>query len=365
MPDRSWNKMAQPPRLLALVEQVLADINELGLKPGQRYLTSEQLAHALGVRKATANRALQVLANRGVLIRKPRLGTLIADPAESISQPAIADIHLIVRADYLRAEGRYAEDTLVGLRRAIPGAAVMVHFLPEHDAGAYVQRTINDSMRGTTPQGLVLVRSSLSIQRLVQDSGLPAVIHGGAYPGVTRLPWLNIDNESIGRIQFDYMHQRGCKRIVLLRSDTHAAGDADCWRGLCAAGAGARWLADSIIPADTAPFAEQVDAVLSLYLDSKTTSSTTGIIASSEKLADLACEALRRRGLTPGSDVQLTINTVHREGNQSPPSLPHIRMGMAPGEQGEALGRMLLHRTTQSDEAPMQEMIEPVLVDVN
>ena len=76
------------PRIVQIAARVEQDIRGRKLKPGDSYLNTEEVARMLGVSKATANRAMQLLAKRHVLRRGQRKGVTIAEGIASMNRSA-------------------------------------------------------------------------------------------------------------------------------------------------------------------------------------------------------------------------------------------------------------------------------------
>src|SRR5262245_52826460 len=73
--------MIAGPRVVDVAEQILADIRRRGLQPGDAYLGTAETTQWLRMNGSTVNRALQLLAQRGVIERRQRRGTIVRDPA--------------------------------------------------------------------------------------------------------------------------------------------------------------------------------------------------------------------------------------------------------------------------------------------
>jgi len=69
------------------------------LKPGDPYFTTSETARSFQVSGTTANRALQLLSQRRVLVRRQRAGTFIAEPESNGSTQTLQRVHLVVHID--------------------------------------------------------------------------------------------------------------------------------------------------------------------------------------------------------------------------------------------------------------------------
>jgi AcrR family transcriptional regulator len=88
--------------------RIVADIEErIGdgrLRPGERLPSTRRLARDHGVALATATKALAVLQQRGLVVAKPRSGTVVADPGpDHAPPPAVVPRGPFGTADLVRA----------------------------------------------------------------------------------------------------------------------------------------------------------------------------------------------------------------------------------------------------------------------
>lgn len=81
--------MAEPP-----YQRIVADlrrrITEGELRPGDRVPSTRQIAIRWNVALATATKALTTLRQEGLVRAEPRVGTVVAEPAEVVSPPSTA-----------------------------------------------------------------------------------------------------------------------------------------------------------------------------------------------------------------------------------------------------------------------------------
>lgn len=84
--------MTEVPPYAAIVAELRRQIASGELRPGDRVPSTRQLARASGVAMATAAKALTVLRNEGVVLARPRSGTVVApDAAGPGPAPATSD----------------------------------------------------------------------------------------------------------------------------------------------------------------------------------------------------------------------------------------------------------------------------------
>ncbi|MFI4875065.1 MAG: GntR family transcriptional regulator, partial [Blastopirellula sp. JB062] len=73
------------PTIVSLAGRIQEDIAQKQLGPGDPYLKLAETARMLGVSNGSANRALQLLEQRGVLSRRQRKGTFISSAPNRVS----------------------------------------------------------------------------------------------------------------------------------------------------------------------------------------------------------------------------------------------------------------------------------------
>lgn len=107
-------------------------------------MNTAETAQLLRVSGSTVNRALQLLAQRGLIRRRQRQGTLIAADE---AQATLRRVHIVIREDHLRTEGLWADGVLFGLQGTLPGVDVQFNFRPQSEEAEYVERLIDDVLR--------------------------------------------------------------------------------------------------------------------------------------------------------------------------------------------------------------------------
>lgn len=213
------------PRIIDVAEQIVADIRKRRLRTGDPYPGTAETAQRLRISGSTVNRAFQLLAQRGVVQRRQRKGTIVGEVEPRRNEATLRRVHLVVREDHLRAEGLWADGVLWGLQGALPGVELQFNFRPEVDEAEYVEQMIGDVLRSRQPAGLVLIRSTVVTQRLVAASGLPAVVSGTLQPSITNLPSVDRDQRQIGVLLAKHLLEVKCKRFAIFTRERIAPGD--------------------------------------------------------------------------------------------------------------------------------------------
>jgi GntR family transcriptional regulator len=78
------------PSYLQLADSLRADVADGQYSVGDRLPAVRDLATKFNVSNATANRAINVLQQEGVVVSRPGIGTVVRDPAAA-SEPSIAE----------------------------------------------------------------------------------------------------------------------------------------------------------------------------------------------------------------------------------------------------------------------------------
>jgi DNA-binding LacI/PurR family transcriptional regulator len=322
----------------------MMDINARAMKPGDPYLSTAEIARKYRVSGTIANRALQLLTQRGVLDRKQRLGTFIANPSgASESFGGIRKVHLIVQESYIRTEGLLTDGLLLGMQGAIPTAQFEFNFLPGSDEAAFVSGLITKVLRNREPEGFVLFRASIEAQRLVQTSGLPTVVCGSLHPSVKGLAHIDRDQRQAGVLLAKYLVDQGSQRIVMFFRDRISPGDHQLLDGaltqLHQSGLGLDDLVIRCLPAD--PLAIQTVACELLTSSDR----QAGFLCRSTPLADGVAAAAS--AILSHQQPAICVADVYQK-NAGACSYAHVRSTLTPEEAGAEIGRMLLAQVKSS-----------------
>lgn len=327
--------VAAAPRIVTVAEQIVADIRRRNLAPGDPYLNTAETARMLRISGSTVNRALQLLAQRGMIRRRQRQGTLIAGRESPLS---LRRVHIVLREDHLRTEGLWADGVLFGLQSALPGVDVQFNFRPQTDDAAYVKGLVDDVLRARQSAGFVLIRSSVAAQRLVAASGLPAVVSGTLQPSVVGLPSVERDQRQIGVLLAEHLLGQGCRRFLVLLRDRMTAGDHAMLDGaqatLAAAGVKLADLTIRCLPTDEEAIVAEVQSRLAEVRE------RVGCVCRSEPLARGVTAAARALKLGPRKRPLISVADTPY-GGDSAPEFACIETVVSPHDYGAELGRTL------------------------
>ncbi|MDO5552253.1 MAG: GntR family transcriptional regulator [Planctomycetia bacterium] len=217
-------KTSEVLRTIELAQRLENDINERKLKPGDTYFSTQDAAEFLGVARIYANNALRLLEKRQVIIRRQRLGALIAEPAIP-QERAVRHLHFIVPEDYFQQEGAGSEQILPGLQEELPGSSISYCFIRPENENDKVADLIQEAKSRGGIEGFILVACSWLSQHVVEQSGFPGVVHGTPYAGIRQLPFIERDHHSGVRQVLKYLRSRGRRRWSLFFRERIHPGD--------------------------------------------------------------------------------------------------------------------------------------------
>lgn len=349
------------PRIVDLAGRIEQDIRDRGLQPGDAYLATAEVAQMLAVNKVAANRALQLLAKRRMLSRRQGRRAVVDEGIMTEKKSSLRAVHFLVHQEYLRKEGLLADGLIVGLQGVLPGADVQMNFLRPGAEAEVVERVIAAALRSGPPEGLVLVRAPLAVQRAVQASSLPAVVHGMLYPSVQGIPWIDRDHRQAARLLVEHFLTCGHRGLVYVAREQVLPGDYPFIDGLVERMAEAGLPLGSFIPRRLPLDAGVIRAeVRALLEDSQRP--YPAILGQTEPFADAAAGAVESMGLVVGRDGTVAVAAVYRPQGGPLVRYPYIRSNLSPERTGEHLGQMLLRQLRGQHWKPDREIL-PVMLE--
>ena len=344
------------PRIVDLAERLVADIEMRKLKPGDRYLTTADASKMLGVGNGLANRALQLLERREIITRQQRRGAFIAHlPGES-AMPPLRRVHFLAHQNYLASEGIGNDMVLLGMQDELPGVHVQISFLPEANPAGFVADLINQSLTAKARDGFILVRAPYEVHQLVSNSGMPALIYGGRYPGITRLSRLDRDMAAVGYSATDYLLNKGHKRIAFLTRQQALPGDHDTLDAIRHRLSEAALTPSAITERFLPPATNVCEAEVQRLL--RQTAPPTGFICRTLRMAEAVTSVAKKQKM--GKSVDVVLCDYYLTGNQKPQYV-YPRPLYSSEEQGKHIARMLA-AMARGDVVP--DEIIPVSLDI-
>jgi GntR family transcriptional regulator, arabinose operon transcriptional repressor len=350
----------QSPRASQLADRLVADIKSRRLKAGDRYLTTAEAASLLSVGNGAANRALQVLERRRLIVRQQRRGAYVVDPLQQKEGLPLHRVHFLVHQKYLRTEGVGQDESLLGIERQLPGVPVQISFLPVSNEADFVEELLNESAKAKRQVGFVLVRASYETQRLLADRRVPAVVNGTVYPSIDGLACLTPDMKQAGAILARHLLGLGRKRIAYFNRQIAYGGDQLTIEGILSslfeAGCGFDALTLRFLPTVSEVYAAEATRLLKLPKGPR------GFVCRTVRMADDVVAAGKALGMSPGKDFEVAVCDYYLKANELP-RFAWSRPQISSEELGARLAQLLISQVTKHDE-PVGAHVVPVELEV-
>ena len=298
-------------RIGKLAEALRKDIHSRALQAGDHYLTAAEASRMLGVSQVMANRAMNILAGRRLLVRHRRRGTFIGPAFQPSSPPtALRVIHII--KGLMKDERQWTAvigDCLEGLHNVLPGYQVQSNILPHHNPAEMVRQIFKQYTPNGSLAGIILLSCPREVQEMVQEMvrehRLPSVSFGSIYPNITKIPSVDQDQFEAGRLTAKYLIDRGHRRIMLLMRENWQPGDNlmsdGINRALADAGLNYGVLLTRSIPEVASLTKNEIVRLLSI--DDR----PTGLICRSPFFAETAFEVASSRSMRVPQDLDIVF----------------------------------------------------------
>jgi DNA-binding LacI/PurR family transcriptional regulator len=321
-----------------LAERIVEDIRLRQMMPGERYLTCEQALWTFGAGKGVMDRALRLLSDREILIRRRRSGTFIGPKAIAENSARVRTFCVLLAEDS-RALSDFPFDPMIkGLRREVPGAHVQFNFVSGKGGVEYVARLIAAAQFTSAFDGIVSIGCSHEVNRCLVDSGVPVVAFGSFYGGSQSNPWVDLDRRNAGRLLIEYLVRRGHQRIALFSVATGRPGENSFFDGVSEALTAAQLPHNALIYRSLPSDIDVVPGVARELLQMP--DSPTAFVLLSERLAHVVAETASRMNRAVPGDLEIVFwdhATVRVE--HSP--YPHVQPKLSIEDIAAMIGGML------------------------
>src|SRR5262245_14351414 len=126
--------------LLQLAKRLETDIRRRCLTPGHKYLTAEESAKMLGTSVATANRALRLLAEQEVVVRRRNSGTFVGPAVQGGAVEEVQTVSILAPARS-KLDGPVRFDLIIqGVLSNLPDVAdVRISYVPTENSVPFVR----------------------------------------------------------------------------------------------------------------------------------------------------------------------------------------------------------------------------------
>ena len=139
-----------------LARQLRLDMAERSLRAGDHYLTASAAGEMLGVSSAMANRAMNLLAEKNLLVRHRSRGTFVGPGFDNGATEAKTAVHLIEMVCGNTTSDLQAGEMMSALRSVIPDARLVCHFFPENNSVRQIHEEVKNLAAEKSFGGLVL-----------------------------------------------------------------------------------------------------------------------------------------------------------------------------------------------------------------
>lgn len=354
-------------RVLHLAHRLETDIRRRSLQAGDPYLTAAAAGSMLGVSRMTANRAMNVLAERRVLVRQRSRGTFVGPAVESDARQPACCVHYITFTDDNPTLQLSVGNMLSGLRASLPDACLKSHFVPLQDAVRHVRREVESAARDDWFSGFILALGTRAVQRHLADSGLPTVVFGSVYPGI-ELPYVECDQKQIGRLLARHAIRAGYRRLVFVNRETWRRGDDLALDGIFgevqAAGLDQDAFSMRNIPVDPGALAAEIDHLLAEV------PKRTALLCRDMHFARAAGSVAASRGLSVPDELAIVYDGTNFEihdgaNSEGLPALPYPYVGCPVDTQKKyaVIARMLAEMAARKTPDPDHVVMPVALVD--
>lgn len=312
------------------------DIRSRGLSEGDTYRTAEEVGRELSVHPRSVSRAMKLLAQRGVLIRRRGVGTFIGPEVQSSAPAPIRPVEVIIFVGRRRV-GLPSGDLVEGILDGSDSVNVQLSLLPSVDQVTYVRESIQRSQANGARFGCVLIGCVREIQELVLTNGVPAVVFGGVYPNTSALCSVDLDQAALGHLLAEYLMEQGRQRLALITHETWLPGDNAHHDGICRAleearSSQARMRIRSLPPLEAELVTEPIIQVL------QEEDPPTGLICRGPVFAAAAVAAAAAVGRRVPEDVEIVYDSWS---SHSDLNLPFAYATSTYREEARTVGAML------------------------
>ena len=292
----------------SLADMLRKDVARKHLSPGDSYFNTADAARFLGVSTFLANRALQLLQKQNVLIRSQRTGATIAPAFSTVQwQPPSRVTFLLGEYIYHRRPA-FLEKISDHLHSLIPVPRPSRVELPTRVETKVVDQFIAKTLAAKEHVWLILSWVPLTVQRHVENSGLPAVVLGGLYPSIRKLPNVDWDFHRIMDEVFAYFLQKKCRHIFILIPGRMFPGSHRLLDGVQAAmtqnGLSIRQLTIRCLPVDAAVCEAEV------RLHCASNKQKTAYICGTPLFAEVVSRTAREAAKIPPPEICITNPTL-------------------------------------------------------
>jgi DNA-binding LacI/PurR family transcriptional regulator len=345
-------------RVHHLAHRLEQDIQRRGFRVGDEYITAEAAGQMLDVSRMTANRAMNVLARRKVLVRYRSRGTFIGPAATLLPAVNMKTVHFINFIDDVSLLQLPVGAMLAGLRTAIPQVSLQSHCMPLQGALACVQRVVEAAQSDPSFSGFVLSLGTRQVQQYLAQSGLPTVVHGSVYAGIS-LPNVEVDQDAVGRIMVRQALAAGHRRMVWVNRELWRRGDEVAFDGMMDEVHTAGLERGAITVRNTPVDPNAVSVAIQGWLDEL--EPPVALLCREPHCAQIALRAALQRRLRVPKDIFVVYDDTSASSlMEQLPDSASVRCKMSLQEEYAVIGRMLAQLAADTSADP-ENVLLPVV----
>jgi LacI family transcriptional regulator len=324
--------------VLDFAQQLETDIRQRCLAPGHKYLTAQESAELLGTSVATANRALRILAEREVVVRRRNSGTFVGAAVHGVAAKEVQTVSILA-PDSLRGEDGPRFDLIInGILANFPDVGdVRISYVPAEGGVPFVMNLLEPLRNSGRLAGVIATSCPRDVYRYLGENGYPLVVWGSLYSDQP-YPSIDADEHAAGKMLTTYLIERGHRRIALFSDSESCAGDNYFRDGVSEALTAANMPHNALIwraPGnDPAVMRAQLNDVLSLP------QRPTAVAAKLPKWADDIAALVEQRGLRVPQDVEIVFKGF-AVGEAGKSAFPHVCPNIPQRQIAATLGQML------------------------
>lgn len=338
-------------------EKLERHIRACGLKPGDRYITTEEAGRMLGQSAVMAQRAMALLAERNILERRPRAGTFIGKAA--VSPVHLSCLHFLLPENTI-AERNPSESywgQIQGIRSVLPKISVQFNFIPNQNV-EHTRQIIEQAAESGSLTGVIVSLSSRSMRSFFNQSGIPTVVEGGIEPDLNNLCWIDWDQAQMGELLTRYLLERGHRRMVTIMRDIWSMGEPLLHDGIGAA------LQEADLPSGalrirSVPCEQPAISELVRDLLQNDPTPPTAFLCRTEFQASCVSEVIDALGLSETVEVAIC----HAAGSEASRRHASVLPDVDTVEQGRIIGTMLQQLIDRNPSAPRGQKVAVRLLE--
>ncbi len=318
----------------------------------------------LGVRKSLAGKALRHLAERQILIVRPRSGTFIGEGMKKNGRSIVQTVIVLLPSEDPVNSHWSTQPFITGIRNEFPEVNVQFAYVPDNNPVPYVRELIEDLQSLGHFAGVVSVSCPPEVYRFLAELHVPALVYGSLYSSELPIASVDLDNFESGRLLTQYLINRGHRRLALVMTGGGRPGNNLFLDGigemLNTAGLGHGRLLHRLVPNDIESLRVTVKNLLVEQADRPTAIITRGCVQG-HTVASAASEL----GFTIPDDLEIVFDHVEE-------TTPHIDVSPYPrieskssfAEIAAIMGRILKEMSDGIPSSPKRvvlpvEFIEP------